>query len=71
MAAKWYAQFRKTDNVVVSAGFLVDPEDFRDADHEVSVGFDGDIPVLNEAAPIGLVYLWKYDPAAGQLVPNT
>ena len=45
MPEQWYAQYRDSDKVVVSAGY-VDPESLDIADHSVSVGFSGEMPEL-------------------------
>ena len=47
--AQWYAQFNDSDKVVVGAGFIVNPAQFDDDTHGVTVGFDGEIPDLGNS----------------------
>ena len=50
--ALYYVQYEKVSpNTASGAGFVVDPQSMVDANHDVSQGFEGDIPrdFMNEA----------------------
>jgi hypothetical protein len=63
----WYARYNKSDKVVVGRGFLASPSDFADDTHDVSVGFPGEIPALQDAAGN---YLKKYNEQTQLLEDN-
>ena len=73
MGPFWYAQYNKSDKVVVAAGYVVDPQVFVDADHDVTVGFEGSIPTIKTqgANPGEWTYLWKYNTETQKLEANS
>ena len=71
--AQWYAQYRTSDKVVVGGGFFVDPSFMDDAEHDVSVAFDGQMPELTTVElgdPPVITYLKKYNTTSEELEDN-
>jgi hypothetical protein len=54
----WYAQYNKSDKVIVAVGYIADPASFVDVDHDVSVGFQGAMPAIRDEAG---AFLKKYN----------